>query len=815
MRRWNASRSWGPVLIGSSLLVLLLLLNFSRIMERGLDHDEHQFVTSGVLLARDGLLPYKDYAYFHVPLLVFVYALLFQETSYYLLAARSFSALCSGLLLVSLFLFGYRLFAGHNPKRALIVAGSATLLVATAPIFIYTSGRAWNHDLPILLAVLALLAHVRGLASARSLRWIGLSGLLVGLASATRLSLAPLFLPLVVAIWLWPGESKTNQRLRALVVFCAAAVVGGLPALVFLWDDPVAFLFGNFEYARLNTRYREAIGYDQRMTIPTKLAAFGWNNLILEPGNLLIVVAYVGLGLPCRRLSPPVRAWQVLLAGVLLALAVGALAPTPAWPQYYYVLFPFLGLGALYGLRHAHPTLLDRRWFQWTGVAALLLGLALTSREYQHLSNLVQPNQWTPIQFHTTGQQVAALAGPDARILTLASALPLEGGAMIYPELATGPFALRAGSFISETAGQPLHLVDPARLESWLADQPPHAIVTGSYRGHAIDEEPLVAYAQQHGYTPLSLEDETLWLPGRAQWDDAIRLVTVTGVPKQVMAGATITPVLLLENIARLDENLNVTVRAVGQQGKTVVQSEGWPWGRPTSTWQLHEIWYDGHTLHLPADTQPGLYRIEVEFYSAAQEQILPVTALGTPAPQETPYVADYFLVGERPPPPGQVLEPPPQFENLAILAGFDLAPPALAQGDETIHVRLHWRPLGSLARNYTTFVHLVSPAGELVAQHDKQPLDGFYPTTRWQTTQPFADDFELTPATTLPPGTYSLYAGFYDLDSGARLSVFPTTERRRLLTTVGERLFQADAEQPSPTRSDAWLLTSITVGSQ
>ncbi|RIK30984.1 MAG: hypothetical protein DCC55_36955, partial [Chloroflexi bacterium] len=124
---------------------------------------------------------------------------LFQETSYYLLAARSFSALCSGLLLVSLFLFGYRLFAGHSLKRALIVAGSATLLVATAPIFIYTSGRAWNHDLPILLAVLALLAHVRGLASVRSLRWIGLSGLLVGLASATRLSLAPLFLPLVVA----------------------------------------------------------------------------------------------------------------------------------------------------------------------------------------------------------------------------------------------------------------------------------------------------------------------------------------------------------------------------------------------------------------------------------------------------------------------------------------------------------------------------------------------------------------------------------------------------------------------------------------
>lgn len=814
MRRWVASRSWFPVLIGGSWLLLLLVLNFSRIMELNLDHDEHQFVTSGVLLARDGLLPYKDYAYFHVPLLTFIYGAIFQETSYYLLAARSFSTLCSSLLLVSLFVFAYRHFASYGSKRALLVAGAVTLLLSSAPIFIYTSGRAWNHDLPILLAVLALLAHVRGLASGRSLRWLGLSGLLVGLASATRLSLAPLLLPLVVAIWLWPGESKTSQRLSATALFGAAAVVGWLPALLFLVNDPAAFLFGNFEYARLNTRYRAAIGYDQRMTIPAKLAAFGWNNLILEPGNLLIVAAYLGLGLPHRRQNPHVRAWQLLAAGVLLALAAGALAPTPAWPQYYYVLFPFLGLGALYGLRYAHPTLLDRRWFQWTGGAALFLAFVLTAREYRHLPDLMQPARWTPAQFHTTGEQVAALAGPAAQFLTLASALPLEGGASIYPELATGPFALRAGSFLSETAGRRFHLVDPVQLESWLASQPPQAAVTGSYRGHLIDEEPLVAYLQRHGYTPLDLEDETVWLAGRAQWDDAIRLVTVTGIPAQVAAGATITPVLFLQNLTPLGENLNVTVRIVGQQGETVAQSTGWPWGRPTSTWQLHEVWYDGHSLHLPADTQPGLYRIEVEFYSPAHDRLLPVTDLRTQARSGTFYVVDYFLVGERPL-PGEPLEPIPQFENLAVLEGFDLAAPALAQGDETVHVRLYWQPLGNLAQEYTTFVHLVSPTGELVAQHDKQPLDGFYPTTRWQTTRPFVDDFGLTPAIPLAPGTYRLYVGFYNLDSGERLFVFPAAGKRRLLVTAGERLFRGDVEQPPPARLDAWPLTSITMGVQ
>jgi hypothetical protein len=68
----RASRAWPWLAAGAALLVGALLLLWGLNMRRGLNHDEHQFVASGALLARNGLLPYRDFVYFHVPLLSLV-----------------------------------------------------------------------------------------------------------------------------------------------------------------------------------------------------------------------------------------------------------------------------------------------------------------------------------------------------------------------------------------------------------------------------------------------------------------------------------------------------------------------------------------------------------------------------------------------------------------------------------------------------------------------------------------------------------------------------------------------------------------------
>jgi predicted membrane-bound mannosyltransferase len=95
------------VLLVIFLFLFTLTLNISRAVRAEYSHDEDQFITSARLLLDDGLLPYRDYPYFHTPYLVFIYALLFAFTGdNNLLAARLFSAVCATGCVMLVFLDG-------------------------------------------------------------------------------------------------------------------------------------------------------------------------------------------------------------------------------------------------------------------------------------------------------------------------------------------------------------------------------------------------------------------------------------------------------------------------------------------------------------------------------------------------------------------------------------------------------------------------------------------------------------------------------------------------------------------------------------
>src|SRR3954470_9477005 len=71
-------RMLGGVAAVAPLVPVVFTVMLARAMSKPLDHDEHQFIASGALLARRGLLPYRDYPYFHMPYLAGAYALLFR-----------------------------------------------------------------------------------------------------------------------------------------------------------------------------------------------------------------------------------------------------------------------------------------------------------------------------------------------------------------------------------------------------------------------------------------------------------------------------------------------------------------------------------------------------------------------------------------------------------------------------------------------------------------------------------------------------------------------------------------------------------------
>ncbi|HYN89389.1 MAG TPA: hypothetical protein VER55_12710, partial [Ardenticatenaceae bacterium] len=93
-------------------------------------------------------------------------------------------------------------------------------------------------------------------------------------------------------------------------------------------------------------------------------------------------------------------------------------------------------------------------------------------------------------------------------------------------------------------------------------------------------------------------------------------------------------------------------------------------------------------------------------------------------------------------------------------------------EAGDTVSVRLFWRAEAAIERDYTVFVHLVGPDGELVAQRDQQPLAGFFPTSYWWPGRVIADEYEVVLPGGAAAGNYELRAGMYNLTTGERLSV-------------------------------------------
>lgn len=76
--------------------------------------------------------------------------------------------------------------------------------------------------------------------------------------------------------------------------------------------------------------------------------------------------------------------------------------------------------------------------------------------------------------------------------------------------------------------------------------------------------------------------------------------------------------------------------------------------------------------------------------------------------------------------------------------------------GDRKICLRVHWQPYEPLQADYSVAVHLLAndpPQGpaDILAQADRQhPVDGWYPTSRWQAGEVIRDVYVLT----VPPGS-------------------------------------------------------------
>ncbi|MBK8049758.1 MAG: hypothetical protein IPK16_23215 [Anaerolineales bacterium] len=558
----------------------------------------------------------------------------------------------------------------------------------------------------------------------------------------------------------------------ALAVLAAAGLVGAAPAIYTFAAAPDRFIFGNLTYARLNTAYYQQHSAGQPgMTLLQKLT-FTFELVFLQPGNLLILLLAV-LELWRVRKSLRLHVAPEIFFGLLLLLSfwVGAYAPTPMQQQYIYPMIPLLLLLFIGALAYDHR---PRIPVGVLGVSALLAMVFAAPRYVEGAEIVFDPAEWFPLKVHARGEGLAELVD-GKRVLTLAPIYPLEGGAAIYPELVTGPLGWRVAPLLSAEERSQVGLVGLDELAADLASRTPRGVFIGVHDDDATAEEPLLAYATQGRYVPVALPEEgVLWTAPIARWDEQIQLGAVDLPSHPLAPGQSFVATLQLQALTPLVTNFNVLVRIVGSDGAEVLRQEGWPWGRPTTSWEVGEVWPDGHEFTLPAEIAPGPYKIEVTFYDPAT-----LALVGEPA------TAGYIVVDGK----GSTGQKPLAKFADGITLQSATAPANGWKPGATQEVRLTWVGVQPERGNYTAFLHLAGPNG-LVAQRDQAPLGGFYPTDVWLPGLPVEDRYPLELPNDLAPGTYTLLAGLYD----------PVT---------GQRLALLDGAQPS---GDAYVVATVQV---
>jgi hypothetical protein len=116
--------------------------------------------------------------------------------------------------------------------------------------------------------------------------------------------------------------------------------------------------------------------------------------------------------------------------------------------------------------------------------------------------------------------------------------------------------------------------------------------------------------------------------------------------------------------------------------------------------------------------------------------------------------------------------------EDVALLLGYDTEH---ASGTDALDVTLYWLALREVSQDFKVFVHLLGQDGQVVAQHDGDPVGEFTPTTRWRSGELIADRHRIPLPPSLPSGSYELRAGMYRLEPLRNLHVEPATPDGRL----------------------------------
>jgi hypothetical protein len=453
----------GERLFAAAALLALAAVSIPAAQLRFIDGDEGFYLMAARLVS-EGRRLYADFFFPQMPLLPEIYGGWFALAGVGWRSGRVLAALCA---------IGAGLLLGLEVRRR---TGSARWGALAIALYLgsglvlgwFTTAKSYG------LAALLLLGGVAAVQRPGA-RAAFAGGALLALASGTRLYLA-VALPCACLYLAREGGPARRRRLLALGAGVLLAMLPLLPTLV---RDARAFYFGNVVFHTL----RDA----GAMQLSGQLARKGWVLLSVlgiweRDGNSSTQLVGLG-GLAVAAAVSRATPRNQLTTSVWIALAIASLVPTPAYPQYFCLVVPFLVQDAITFVATL-PASQRRFVVPVGGLAYLVLGVLEAHRylvsgaDVPGVIERARRGRWSISTMERVAEDIDRQRQP--RAISWWPGYLLSTRTEIVPELAND-FGMLVAGRLPEAERRRYHLVSHTELGRWIDEQRVSLVVVGNW----------------------------------------------------------------------------------------------------------------------------------------------------------------------------------------------------------------------------------------------------------------------------------------------------------------------------------------------
>lgn len=220
-----------------------------------------------------------------------------------------------------------------------------------------------------------------------------------------------------------------------------------------------------------------------------------------------------------------------------------------------------------------------------------------------------------------------------------------------------------------------------------------------------------------------------------------------------------------------IQQEVSLFVHLLDAQSNVVAGVNEYPAnGYRLNLWQTGVTVPDLHQLTTDAALAPGKYSIELGFYRPSNGSRLPVWVGDSRESDERVVIAPLKVAAKF----DAAIQPQAalnaRFGDAVALSGYTV------EAGSPLQVRLFWSALRVIDLDYTVFIHVLDGSGKIVAQADRQPLAGTYPTSIWDANEKVQDEVTIQMPSDIAAGPYKLEIGMYDSKTQKRLPLTSAT---------------------------------------